>query len=101
MRRFEAFHNLPAGPACFVIMILAVNFRNGTPVSVRPVAARKGLAVAMTTYHPDEHVVVAHTAHSAAEALVIRGLLESAGIDSPAPGPAEPFPLNEPPDAAH
>ncbi len=34
-----------------------------------------------------ERVVVAHTADTAAEAMVIRGLLESAGITRPVPLP--------------
>jgi hypothetical protein len=48
-----------------------------------------------------ESVVVAHTAGTATEAMVIRGLLESAGIHSPGFDGAEPFPLNEPPEGTH
>ena len=48
-----------------------------------------------------ERVVVAHTAATATEAMVIRGLLESAGIHSPGFDSSEPFPLNEPPEGAH
>jgi hypothetical protein len=48
-----------------------------------------------------ESVVVAHTAGTATEAMVIRGLLESAGIHSPGFDSAEPFPLNEPPEGTH
>lgn len=48
-----------------------------------------------------ERVVVAHTAGTATEAMVIRGLLESAGIHSPGFDSAEPFPLNEPPEGTH
>lgn len=48
-----------------------------------------------------ERVVIAYTAGSATEAMVIRGLLESAGIHSPAPGTSDPFPLNEPPEGTH
>jgi hypothetical protein len=44
----------------------------------------------------DERMAVAHKASSAAEAMVIRSLLESEGIHSPDPNPADPFPLNEP-----
>jgi hypothetical protein len=43
-----------------------------------------------------ERVVVAYTAGTAAEAMVIRGLLESAGISSPGSGSNDPFPLLEP-----
>jgi hypothetical protein len=48
-----------------------------------------------------ERVVVAHTAGTATEAMVIRGLLESAGIHSPGFDSSEPFPLNEPPEGTH
>ena len=53
------------------------------------------------SYHPDERIVVAHTAGTAAEAMVIRGLLESAGIHSPGSVSTDPFPLNEPPEGSH
>ncbi len=33
--------------------------------------------------------------------MVIRGLLESTGIDSPAPTSTDPFPLREPPKGTH
>ena len=49
----------------------------------------------MKEYHPDERVVAVHTANTLAEAMVIRGLLESAGIDSPGSASTDPFPLNE------
>jgi hypothetical protein len=52
----------------------------------------------MKSYHPDERVVVIHTAGTTAEAMVIRGLLESAGIDSPGSTSSDPFPMNEAPD---
>ena len=45
--------------------------------------------------------MVAHSAASATEALVIRGLLESAGIHSPDFDSADPFPLNEVPEGTH
>jgi hypothetical protein len=47
------------------------------------------------TEHPEgERAVIVYTAGTAAEAMVVRGLLESAGI--PLPGvTADPFPLNE------
>jgi hypothetical protein len=50
----------------------------------------------MEERHSHERLVVAHTASSAAEAMVIRSLLESAGIPSPNPVATDPFPLNEP-----
>jgi hypothetical protein len=36
-----------------------------------------------------------------AEALVVRGLLQSAGIDSPDFDAADPFPMKEPPEGVH
>src|ERR1700730_11491912 len=42
-----------------------------------------------------ERVVVAYTAGTAAEAMVIRGLLESVGISSPGSSSNDPFPLRE------
>jgi len=51
--------------------------------------------------HSREHVVVAHTAYTVSEAMVIRGLLESKGIHSSGSVTADPFPLNEPPEGTH
>jgi len=48
-----------------------------------------------------ERVVVAYTAGTAAEAMVIRGLLESSGISSPGSGSNDPFPLRETPEGTH
>lgn len=39
----------------------------------------------MLKHHENERVVNAYTAGSVTEAMVIRGLLENAGIHSPAP----------------
>ena len=44
-----------------------------------------------------EETVVVHRADSWAEAMVIRGLLESAGIDSPPLTRTDPYPLSNPP----
>lgn len=44
-----------------------------------------------------EKVIVVHQAGSWTEAVVIRGLLESAGIESPASTSTDPFPMREPP----
>lgn len=55
----------------------------------------------MNDVHSRERVVVAHIAGTTAEALVIRGLLESAGIVSPGYGSADPFPLREAPKGTH
>lgn len=44
-----------------------------------------------------EETVVVHQANSWTEAVVLRGLLESAGIDSPPLTRTDPFPLAEPP----
>lgn len=52
--------------------------------------------------HPShERVIVAHTAGTTAEAMVIRSLLESAGIQSPGSVSTDPFPLREPPEGTH
>jgi hypothetical protein len=48
-----------------------------------------------------EPFVVAYEASTLSEALVVRGLLESAGIHSPDFDAADPFPMNEPPDGVH
>jgi len=50
----------------------------------------------MTNPNQEDRVVVAYTAGSLTEAVVIRGLLASNGIASPDPTSAEPFPLSEP-----
>jgi hypothetical protein len=44
-----------------------------------------------------EETVAVHRADSWAEAMVIRGLLESAGIDSPPLTRTDPYPLSNPP----
>ena len=48
-----------------------------------------------------EPFVVAYEASTLSAALVVRGLLESAGIHSPDFDAADPFPMNEPPDGVH
>ena len=48
-----------------------------------------------------EKVIVVHQAGTWTEAVVIRGLLESAGIASPASTTTDPFPLREPPKGTH
>ena len=54
------------------------------------------------THDPSqERVVVAYTAGTAAEAMVVRGLLESAGISSPGSSSIVPFPLRESPEGTH
>jgi hypothetical protein len=45
-----------------------------------------------------EPVVVAYVAESASEAMVIRGLLESAGIQTPGSVSTDPFPIPESPE---
>ena len=55
----------------------------------------------MNNDHTRERVVIAHTAGTAAEAMVIRSLLESAGIYSPGSGSSDPFPLREAPKGTH
>ncbi len=48
-----------------------------------------------------EPFVVVHQAGSWTEAVVIRGLLRSAGIDSPGLTSTDPFPMREPPKGIH
>jgi hypothetical protein len=48
-----------------------------------------------------ERFVEIHTAGTWTEAMVIRGLLESAGMDSPGSVSTDPFPLREPPKGTH
>ena len=45
----------------------------------------------------EQRLVVVHQAGTATEAMVIRGLLESAGIASPGSESSDPFPMREPP----
>jgi hypothetical protein len=47
---------------------------------------------------PKQRTVVVHQAGTATEAVVIRGLLESAGINSPGSAGSDPFPMREPPE---
>ena len=55
----------------------------------------------MTEDHVNEALVVAHVAENATEAMVIRGLLQSAGIDSPGSVSSDPFPIPENPEGPH
>ena len=55
----------------------------------------------MSEDHVDEPLVVAHTAENATEAMVIRGLLQSAGIDSPGSVSSDPFPIPQNPEGPH
>ena len=48
-----------------------------------------------------EAVIVVHQAGTWTEAVVLRGLLESAGIASPASTSSDPFPMREPPKGTH
>ena len=55
----------------------------------------------MSEDHVNEELVVAHVAESVTEAMVIRGLLQSAGIDSPGSVSSDPFPIPENPEGPH
>lgn len=55
----------------------------------------------MSRDHSEEKTVVIHTAGSATEAMVIRGLLQSAGIQSPGSVTSDPFPMGEAGEAFH
>ena len=46
----------------------------------------------------EERIVLVHQAGTSTEAVVIRGLLESAGIASPGSAGPDPFPMREPPE---
>jgi hypothetical protein len=48
-----------------------------------------------------EETVIVHSASSIAEAMVLRGLLQSAGIASPGSENTDPFPMAEPPTSQH
>jgi hypothetical protein len=48
-----------------------------------------------------EPFVIVFEATTTSEALVVRGLLQSAGIDSPDFDAADPFPMKEPPEGVH
>jgi Putative prokaryotic signal transducing protein len=54
-----------------------------------------------TAPYDPEPVVTAYMAESASEAMVIRGLLESAGISSPGSVSTDPFPIPENPESPH
>src|ERR1700683_865535 len=55
----------------------------------------------MAEEYSNEKVVIAHVAENATEALVIRGLLESKGIQSPGSVSTDPFPIPESPEGPH
>jgi len=55
----------------------------------------------MSEEHSNERVVVAHVAESATEAMVIRSLLESAGVATPGSVSTDPFPIPEDPENPH
>ena len=55
----------------------------------------------MSEERSNERVVVAHVAESATEAMLIRSLLESAGIATPGSVSTDPFPIPEDPENPH
>ncbi len=55
----------------------------------------------MTKEPIHERIVVVHQAGSWTEAVVIRGLLRSYGIESPASTSTDPFPMRKPPKGTH
>jgi hypothetical protein len=55
----------------------------------------------MAQEHSNEAAVIAYSAESATEAMVIRSLLQSAGIVTPGFASADPFPIPESPDDHH
>ena len=55
----------------------------------------------MAESNSDNYLVKVFEAATASEAMVVRGLLQSAGISAPGFQGAEPFPMNEPPEGSH
>lgn len=55
----------------------------------------------MVDHHNGERIVNVHTAENSTEAMVIRALLESAGIQSPGSVSSDPFPMRDPPEGTH
>jgi len=51
--------------------------------------------------NPKDYLVKIFEAGTMAEAMVVRGLLQSAGISAPNFEAAEPFPMHEPPEGWH
>lgn len=49
------------------------------------------------SHHPGDAVLMIHRAANSAEATVLRGVLQSAGIKSPSDTFTDPFPMQEPP----
>jgi len=60
-----------------------------------------GGQVSIVGVNNNERTVVVHTAGTSSEAMVIRALLESAGIPSPGSVSTDPFPLREVPEGTH
>jgi hypothetical protein len=55
----------------------------------------------MSYKHANERVLQVHTAGTSTEAMVIRSMLESAGIATPGSVSSDPFPMREPPKGTH
>jgi hypothetical protein len=55
----------------------------------------------MSEEYSNQRVVVAHVADSTTEAMVIRSLLQSAGIATPNSVSTDPFPIPENPEDPH
>jgi hypothetical protein len=55
----------------------------------------------MTQSESKDHFVLVHTAGTLAEAMVIRTVLQSEGIESPGSVTTDPFPLREVPEGSH
>ena len=55
----------------------------------------------MAKDNSENYLVKVFEAPTASEAMVVRGLLQSAGISAPDFQSAEPFPMNEPPEGWH
>jgi hypothetical protein len=55
----------------------------------------------MTQPESKDHFVLVHTAGTLAEAMVIRSVLQSEGIQSPGSVTTDPFPLRDVPEGTH
>jgi hypothetical protein len=55
----------------------------------------------MTQPESKDHFVLVHTAGTLAEAMVIRSVLQSEGIQSPGSVTSDPFPLRDVPEGTH
>jgi hypothetical protein len=58
-------------------------------------------ALSVRQQNPKDRLVKVYEAPTMAEAIVVRGLLKSAGINAPDFDTVDPFPLHDPPEGWH